>query len=188
MMMYRIMQQICPCPGNECNPLVLLAVIAGTGLLIQWLHGIIKKGGPHVMDKLMKIAIVAALSVGVVVAVAVRTNRSGGKATAELGPDRLTGKGRPALIDLGADTCIPCKLMAPVLDSLKTEYAGALDVHFINLNQNPGAGALYHISVMPTQVFYDASGKELFRHEGFFAKEDILAKWKELGVSLSLPK
>ncbi len=182
------MPQICPCSGGKSNPLILLAVIAGTGLLIQWLHGVVKKGGPRAMDKLMKIGIVAALGVAIVVAVAVRTNRSGGKATAELGPDRLTGKGRPALIDLGADTCIPCKLMAPVLESLKTEYAGVLDVHFINLNQNPDAASLYRINVMPTQIFYDASGKELFRHEGFYAKEDILAKWKELGISLSEPR
>jgi thioredoxin 1 len=38
--------------------------------------------------------------------------------------------------------------------------------------------------VIPTQIFYDAAGRELFRHEGFFGKDDILAKWKELGVSL----
>jgi thioredoxin 1 len=38
--------------------------------------------------------------------------------------------------------------------------------------------------VIPTQIFYDADGRDLFRHVGFFAKEDILAKWKELGVEL----
>jgi thioredoxin 1 len=137
------------------------------------------------MNKLIKIGIVATLGVAVVVAIAVRQNRHSGLVGVGLGPDQLTGKGRPVLIDLGADTCIPCKLMAPVLESLKTEYAGFLDVHFLNLNENPGAASLYAISVMPTQIFYDASGKELFRHEGFFAKEDILAKWRELGVDLS---
>ena len=50
--------------------------------------------------------------------------------------------------------------------------------------QNPDAGKQYGIEVIPTQIFYDATGKELFRHIGFFAKEDILAKWKELGVEL----
>ena len=43
----------------------------------------------------------------------------------------------------------------------------------------------YGIDLIPTQIFYDATGKELFRHSGFFAKEDILAKWKELGVDLT---
>ena len=90
----------------------------------------------------------------------------------------------PRLLDLGAGKCIPCKMMVPVLDELKTTYAGKLDVVFIDVWENQQAGQQYGIRMIPTQIFYDADGKELFRHEGFFAKEDILAKWKELGVEL----
>lgn len=90
----------------------------------------------------------------------------------------------PRLIDLGAGKCVPCKLMVPVLDELKTTYEGKLDVVFIDVLENQQAGRQYGIRMIPTQIFYDAAGKELFRHEGFFSKEDILAKWKELGVSL----
>jgi len=46
----------------------------------------------------------------------------------------------------------------------------------------------YNIKLIPTQIFYDPSGKEVFRHEGFFGKADILAKWKELGVDLAPSK
>ena len=88
------------------------------------------------------------------------------------------------MIDLGAGKCIPCKKMAPILEELKAEYAGVLEVEFIDVWQNPGAGDQYGIQLIPTQIFYDAAGKELFRHEGFFSKEDILTKWKELGVNL----
>ena len=88
----------------------------------------------------------------------------------------------PKLVDLGADKCIPCKMMAPVLKELKTEYAGRMEVEFIDVWKNPDAGETYRIKLIPTQIFFDAAGKELFRHEGFFAKKDILAKWKELGV------
>lgn len=90
----------------------------------------------------------------------------------------------PKLVDLGATKCIPCKMMAPILEDLKKTYAGKLDVQFIDVWENPDAGKQYGINVIPTQIFYDAAGKELFRHEGFFAREDILAKWKELGVDL----
>ena len=90
----------------------------------------------------------------------------------------------PRLLDLGAGKCIPCKMMVPILDELKTTCAGKLDVVFIDVWENQQAGEQYGIRVIPTQIFYAADGKELFRHEGFFAKEDILAKWKELGVSL----
>jgi len=90
----------------------------------------------------------------------------------------------PRLVDLGADKCIPCKQMAPILEELKTAYAGQLEVEFIDVWKNPDAGSQYGIRVIPTQIFYDAQGNELFRHEGFFGKEDMLAKWQELGVDL----
>lgn len=92
----------------------------------------------------------------------------------------------PRLVDLGAGKCIPCKMMAPILEDLKKTCVGRLDVQFIDVWENPDAGKKYGINVIPTQIFYGADGKELFRHEGFFGKEDILAKWKEFGVDLVL--
>jgi thioredoxin 1 len=91
--------------------------------------------------------------------------------------------GVPRLLDLGAGKCIPCKKMAPILEELKEEYAGALEVVFIDVWQEKGVGEKYGIQSIPTQIFYDPAGMELFRHEGFLAKEDILAKWKELGFT-----
>jgi thioredoxin 1 len=90
----------------------------------------------------------------------------------------------PRLVDLGADKCIPCKMMAPILKELQNDLAGQLQVDFIDVWKAPDAGKAYHINLIPTQIFYDATGKELFRHEGFLSKDDILAKWKELGVTL----
>ena len=90
----------------------------------------------------------------------------------------------PKLLDLGATKCIPCKMMAPILEKLKQEYAGRLDVEFIDVWQNPDAAKQYKIDLIPTQIFYGDTGKELFRHVGFYGREDILAKWKELGVDL----
>jgi thioredoxin 1 len=87
----------------------------------------------------------------------------------------------PRLVDLGADKCIPCKMMAPILKELKSQYQGKLEVVFIDVWEKPDEAKKYGIKLIPTQIFYDSSGKELFRHEGFFSKEDILAKWKELG-------
>lgn len=94
----------------------------------------------------------------------------------------------PRLVDLGAGKCIPCKMMAPILEELKSEYEGVLKVEFIDVWENPEAGKEYGIRLIPTQIFYDSTGRELFRHEGFFSKEDILAKWKGLGVELAKTK
>jgi thioredoxin 1 len=91
----------------------------------------------------------------------------------------------PRLLDLGAGKCVPCKMMTPILDEMKETYAGKLDVVFIDVWENQQAGAQYGVRVIPTQIFYDAEGKELFRHEGFMSKEDILAKWQELGINFS---
>lgn len=100
-------------------------------------------------------------------------------------PENVMPKKLPRLVDLGADKCIPCKMMAPVLKELAAEYKGKLEMVFIDVWKNPQEGPKYKIRVIPTQIFFDASGKELFRHEGFFSKEDILAKWKKLGFDLS---
>jgi thioredoxin 1 len=90
----------------------------------------------------------------------------------------------PRLIDLGADKCVPCKMMAPILEELKEEYGGIFTVEFIDVWKEPDIGRRWRIRVIPTQIFLDGSGKELYRHEGFFSKEDILEKWKEVGVDV----
>jgi thioredoxin 1 len=90
----------------------------------------------------------------------------------------------PRLIDLGAGKCIPCKAMAPILEELRTEYRGRMEVHFIDVWKEPDKAGPYNIRTIPTQIFYASDGRELARHEGFISKEDILARWRSLGVEL----
>ena len=116
-----------------------------------------------------------------------RTARSENKPTSTPAKKEPTPKkALPRLLDLGAGKCIPCKLMAPILEELKKEYEGRFDVVFIDVWINPEPARKHKIRLIPTQIFFDASGKELFRHEGFFSKEDILAKWEELGVDVKV--
>jgi thioredoxin 1 len=135
------------------------------------------------MNTAGKIAAVLVLIAAVGITVALRQSRFSGlqEQTQDSGPSSTT---LPRLVDLGAGKCIPCKMMAPILEELKTEYAGRFKVDFIDVWENPDVGAEYNIRMIPTQIFYDASGKELVRHEGFFSKADILAKWKELGLDI----
>jgi thioredoxin 1 len=95
--------------------------------------------------------------------------------------------GIPRLVDLGADKCIPCKAMAPILVELRAEYAGRMQVVFIDVWKDPSAGDPYNIYAIPTQIFFDGNGKELTRHEGFISKADILATWKRFGYDFSSP-
>jgi len=96
----------------------------------------------------------------------------------------------PMLIDLGAKKCIPCKKMAPILDELTKEYEGIFTVKFIDVWEKEGAAEAekYKIESIPTQIFFDENGKELWRHTGFISKEDILKKWKELGCDFEKMK
>jgi cytochrome c-type biogenesis protein len=93
----------------------------------------------------------------------------------------------PRLVELGSHECVPCKLMAPVLAELRAGYAGQLQVDAIDVWQDPDAGKQFGVEIIPTQVFLDAHGKEVFRHQGFIGKEDIVAKWNELGIVLGPP-
>jgi thioredoxin 1 len=185
----------CSCGDGPANIWLLLAMVAGVWLIAGWIKSftIKKTKGGSLMNKTGKVGIVVVLIVTIITVIAIKQNKSSQDSTV-FGSDgqipemykvqQLTGKGIPVLVDVGADTCIPCKLMAPILEELKEELKGKIQVQFLNLNKYPKCAEEYKISLMPTQIFYDASGKERFRHEGFFSKEDILAKWKELGVNL----
>jgi len=179
----------CPCSGGNAGAgaLVLFGLVACAVWLV---YGIARKDGVSRMSKIWKTAIVVGLVA--VVAIVVLSKQKGSSpatdATAPSGGSVETpriGAGLPRLLDLGSVSCIPCKMMAPILEELKKEYEGRLQVDFIDVWENPEAGAPYGIRLIPTQIFFDASGKERFRHEGFLSKEDILAKWKELGADLS---
>jgi thioredoxin 1 len=91
----------------------------------------------------------------------------------------------PAMIDLGKTQCIPCKMMAPVLEELKRDYAGVLRIEFIDVGEYLEAAVKYSIRGIPTQIFFDASGKELERHLGYISKEQILDTFKKLGVDVN---
>ncbi len=100
----------------------------------------------------------------------------------EVGPADVPVQGMVTLVDIGAKKCIPCKMMAPILERLEAEYRDRAAVRFIDVWENPGAGKPFAIELIPTQIFYDATGKEVWRHEGFLPEDVIRAKFAELGV------
>ncbi len=90
--------------------------------------------------------------------------------------------GRPVVADFGRGTCIPCKMMKPILDELQEDYKGRAEILIIQIDEYPTVTQRVGIRVIPTQIFYDASGTEVYRHEGFIPREDIVAKLAEMGV------
>jgi len=85
----------------------------------------------------------------------------------------VPAKDMVTMVDLGAKACIPCKMMMPVMDAVEKEYAGKAAIIFIDVWENPDQSKKYGLKSIPTQIFYDRQGKEVFRHEGFFDKKAI---------------
>lgn len=141
-----------------------------------------------------KIAIVVALiiAVGILIAAkndwfssgSIMTPSSAAESTAAAGLADVSviGRGKPVLLELGSDQCMQCKTMFPILHQLSQEHPGQFVVAFNDVWKDSTVSEKYGVQIIPTQIFFDKDGKELFRHEGFFPKEDILAKWKELDL------
>lgn len=141
------------------------------------------------MKNIRNIGIVAAIFIAAA-AIVLAKQAAGAKPSADGTPvatapavaEAAQEQALPKLIDLGASKCIPCKKMKPILDDLKANYADRFTTEFIDVWENPDSGHQYGVESIPTQIFFDAKGKELHRHVGFISKEDILGKWKELGI------
>lgn len=136
------------------------------------------------MKKNIKVLIMALLILCVMGIAGIRIFSGEKKAAGEntITNDTALTKDMPMLIDLGAGTCIPCKEMVPVLDEVKKAYKGKVVVKVIDVNNFPDEANKYGIRVIPTQVFLDKEGKEFFRHEGFFSKDDIVKIFEKMGV------
>ena len=120
--------------------------------------------------------------------------------------EQLKSYGLPIIIDFGAETCIPCKEMAPVLKKLNEEWRGKVIVKFVDISKYPDAAAEFPVQVIPTQFFFDANGKPYVpsdpeemqmqryvlddteehvytAHIGGMTEEQIKAVFTEMGVS-----
>jgi len=95
-------------------------------------------------------------------------------------------KYKVTFIELGSVRCIPCKKMQPIMEEIKKEYAGQVNVVFHDVWTEKGRpyAQKYKIQAIPTQVFLDGEGNEYFRHEGFFPKEELIRVLKKQGVEL----
>ena len=91
-------------------------------------------------------------------------------------------KGMVTMLDLGAKSCIPCKMMAPIMEKLEKDYQGKAAIIFIDVWKEPDQAKRFGIRAIPTQIFYDKEGKELYRHEGFMSENAIVAQLKNMGV------
>jgi len=96
--------------------------------------------------------------------------------------ENLPVEGMVTMIDLGAKKCVPCKMMAPVLEKMEKAYKGKAVIAFIDVWEHREPIYRFGIRTIPTQIFFDKSGQEFYRHEGFLAEKDIVAILEKMGV------
>jgi len=96
--------------------------------------------------------------------------------------NKLPVKGMVTMIDLGAKKCIPCKMMAPIMEKVEKAYKGKAVIAFIDVWEHREQVYRFGIRAIPTQIFFDKNGKEVYRHEGFLAEKNIVAILEKMGV------
>jgi len=97
--------------------------------------------------------------------------------------DKALKSGRPVLVDFGSNSCLPCRQLRPILQEIEKEQKGKLEVLVIDIYEHRSLAARYRIQVMPTLVFFDSTGKEVFRREGFMPKTALMEELKKVGIS-----
>lgn len=90
--------------------------------------------------------------------------------------------GKPTVLDMGSSSCIPCKEMQPILEELKEEYKDRADIIVLDVYEYRDLASKYQVRAIPTQIFFNSKGEEVWRHQGFLPKEDIIKKLEEMGV------
>jgi len=96
--------------------------------------------------------------------------------------DKARSSGKPTFANFGAKGCIPCDKMEPIREAIRKKYEGKLNVVFIHVRNDQILASRYGVQAIPLLVFFNAEGKEVFRHMGFFPQEKVEAKLAEMGV------
>jgi thioredoxin 1 len=96
---------------------------------------------------------------------------------------KLPVQGRVTMIDLGAKKCVPCKMMAPILTKLEAAYKGTADIVFIDVWEDQNQAKKFKVRMIPTQIFFNEQGEEVFRHVGFLDEASIIRQLTKMGVA-----
>lgn len=96
---------------------------------------------------------------------------------------RAKQDGKAVMLELGSVGCIPCEQMKPVMERMRVSFRDRLEVLFIDVRQDAGAGRRFGVHMIPTQVFLDRDGKEFHRHIGYYSYEEIVTVLGARGMS-----
>jgi thioredoxin 1 len=96
--------------------------------------------------------------------------------------DEYAVPGKITLLELGSPTCPPCRAMAPILEEIEREYRGKIAIVKVDLRYEPEAAQRFGVRMIPTQIYFDKTGREVYRHFGYMNKSGIKAVFFSLGI------
>lgn len=99
--------------------------------------------------------------------------------------DKARNSGLPTMVEFGADGCVPCDMMQPILEQMRKDFPDRLNVEFVHVGKEQMMAARFGVESIPVQVFYDKDGKEVYRHTGFLAKEKVYSQLADMGLEPS---
>ncbi len=97
--------------------------------------------------------------------------------------DKARTEGKPVMANFGAESCPACRVLKPVMASLRERFADQAAIIEVNLNEQQFLANRFNVSGIPLLVFYDKDGREAYRHTGAMSEQDIVKQLQELGVS-----
>jgi thioredoxin 1 len=97
--------------------------------------------------------------------------------------NKAVKSGKPLLVDFGANNCVPCRQLRPILKDIAKEQSGKAEILIIDVYKFKSLAADHKIQVVPTLIFFDKTGKEVYRHMGAWDKDSIVKKLAELGAA-----
>jgi cytochrome c-type biogenesis protein len=145
-----------------------------------------EKAGHPKWSRIYKVGVLTAVGLAVVAILCLRHHGNGREFHPErrrvnADPlERLFETGKPVMADFGRGTCIPCRMMMPIVEELSREFKGKAEVLVIDVGDHPELSKRYGIRLIPTQIFFDGAGREVWRHAGFLPKAGCRRRLAEL--------
>ncbi|MGD9495212.1 MAG: thioredoxin family protein [Armatimonadota bacterium] len=92
--------------------------------------------------------------------------------------------GLPAIVEFGSDECEACRQVEQLLADLAPRLRGRAGVAIVDTDVHPAEAERWRLRIIPTQIFLDAQGNEVARHEGALAAEELLAQLRAAGAEV----
>jgi thioredoxin 1 len=105
-------------------------------------------------------------------------------AAAHAGPleDAARDSGRPLIVRFGLERCLQCIKQGQAFAELEPKYAGRMEFRTVHIGEQESMAGEYKVLLIPTVLFFDGAGEEVFRHVGYLSADALEAEFTRTGL------